>query len=365
MARIALTVTNDLTYDQRMQRIAGALTRAGHSVVLIGRQLPESAPLPARSFEQRRLRCWFRRGPLFYMEYNVRLFIFLLRLSVDAIGAVDLDTLLAACAAARLRRKALVFDAHEYFTETPEVTDRPVVKWVWEAVARLCLPFCRRAYTVGPALADIFTRKYGLPFEVVRNVPEATPLPKAPPAVPPYVLLYQGALNEGRGLEAMLQALTRLDDCELWLAGEGDLSASLRRLAQELHLGPRVRFLGRLTPEVLRALTPNAWLGVNVLEKKGLSYYYSLANKFFDYVQAGVPVLTMNFPEYRALNAQHPVACLLDDLSPEAVVEAVRHLQQHPEEYEALRQATLRARLEWTWEREEARLLALWAEAFA
>ena len=367
MARIALVVTNDLTFDQRMHRTAAALAGAGHAVVLVGRRLPTSIPLPSRPYAQRRLRCWFRRTFLFYAEYNLRLLVFLLRLPVDAVGAVDLDTLPAACLATLLRRKVLVFDAHEYFSEVPEVVNRPVVKWTWERIARLCLPYCHRAYTVGPALAEIFTRKYGLSFAVVRNVPPATPELPIRPAVlrPPYVLLYQGALNEGRGIEHLLQAMEHLPECVLWLAGEGDLSASLRAMAARLSARERVRFLGCLPPEELRRLTPKAWLGVNLFEKKGLSYYYSLANKFFDYVQAGVPVLTMDFPEYRALQAQYPVAVLLQEASAAAVVDAVRRLLHHPEEYERLRSATLQARRVWAWEREEPLLLTIWAEALA
>ncbi|MCS6929181.1 MAG: glycosyltransferase [Saprospiraceae bacterium] len=365
MARIVLTVSNDLASDQRMHRIANSLARAGHQVLLVGRQLPESPPLPKRTFEQHRLRCWFRRGPSFYIEYNVRLCWLLLRIPVDAIGAVDLDTLLAACIAAQLRRKPLVFDAHEYFTETPEVIDRPWVKWTWEILARLCLPFCRRAYTVGPALANILTQRYGLFFNVVRNMPEPTVAPAAPARSdsPPYLLLYQGALNQGRGIEALLLAMTQLDDCQLWLAGKGDLWEALTKMAQQLHLKHRVRFLGRLSPEALRQLTPKAWLGLNLIEKRSQSYYYSLANKFFDYVQAGVPVLTMDFPEYRLLNSQYEVAYLLDELSPKAIVDAVKHLQHCKECYLALRQAALQARLEWTWRHEEPTLLTIWTEA--
>lgn len=360
MARILLTVTNDLTYDQRMQRIGATLAAAGHQVELIGRALPHSAPLTEQPFGQRRLRCRFQKGFLFYAEYNVRLWLYLMRAPCDAVGSVDLDTLPAGCLATLLRRKKRVFDAHEYFTEVPEVVHRPFVKFFWETVARVCLPFYRHAYTVGPALADIFEKKYGLQFGVVRNVPEPQPLPSER-VERERVLLYQGALNEGRGIEHLLQAMRQLDGCQLWLAGEGDLSGPLRQMAADLGVQDRVRFLGYLKPADLKALTAQAWLGLNVLENKGLSYHYSLANKFFDYVQAGVPVLTMNFPEYRTLNAQHEVARLLDVLTPEAVVAAVRDLQEHPHLYDRLRQATLLAREDWNWEREAPALLAVWA----
>jgi glycosyltransferase involved in cell wall biosynthesis len=240
-----------------------------------------------------------------------------------------------------------------------------VVKFIWSAVARLCLPFYQQAYTVGPALAGIFEKKYRIRFGVVRNVSEAPAFPakKRPPTQK--VLLYQGALNEGRGIEQVLRAMQHLDGLELWLAGEGDLSDMLRNMTADLGIQDNVRFLGRVRPEDLKQLTPQAWLGLNVLENKGLSYYYSLANKFFDYVHAGVPQITMNFPEYRALNAQHEVALLLDTLSPEAVVSAVRQFLENPETYARLQHETRAARQAWNWEQESAVLLKLWEQVCA
>ncbi|MCB0534109.1 MAG: glycosyltransferase [Lewinellaceae bacterium] len=365
MPTIICTVTNDLSYDQRMQRICSTLAERGYRVTLLGRVLPHSLPLKMRNFEQHRLRCRFNRGMLFYAEFNLRLLWYLMRANYDATCSVDLDTLAAGCLAGVIRRKKRVFDAHEYFTEVPEVTGRPVVKLVWSAVARLCLPFYQLAYTVGPALAAIFEKKYRIPFGVVRNVAEASPAPVKNKQAPQKVLLYQGALNEGRGIEQALQAMQQLDGLELWLAGEGDLSETLRNMASELGVQDKVRFLGRVQPEALKQLTPQAWLGLNVLENKGLSYYYSLANKFFDYIQAGVPQLTMNFPEYRALNTQHEVALMLDVLSPEAIVSAVRQLLENPETYAKLQRETLPARQAWSWEKESAVLLQLWEQVFA
>lgn len=359
--RIVFTVSNDLSYDQRMQRICHSLATHGHTALLVGRALPHSIPLTVNTFEQKRLRCFFKKGFLFYGEYNLRLFFFLLLLKrYDAICSIDLDTLPAGFFASLLRRKRRVFDAHEYFTEVPEVVNRPFVKGFWELVAKSILPFYHYAYTVGHGLADIFEQRYGLKFAVVRNVAAKTNLPENRSACPEKMLLYQGALNEGRGLEAAIQAMQSIDNVQLAIAGEGDLSQQLRTLTQQLQLQNKVYFHGYVTPKNLKTLTAQAWVGINLLENRGLSYYYSLANKFFDCVQAGVPVITMDFPEYRALNEAFEVAILLPALTPETVAEAVHKLLTDKELYSKLRLNCLRAREVWHWEAEEKVLLNFW-----
>ena len=364
--RIIFTVTNDLSYDQRMHRICRSLASGGHRVLLVGRVLPHSIPLENRTFGQKRLGCFFRKGFLFYAEYNFRLFFFLLFARFDAVCSIDLDSLPAGCMASLLRRKKRVFDAHEYFTQVPEVVDRPLVRIFWEMIARICLPFYKYAYTVGPALAEIFSKRYGLVFEVVRNVPStvATGKDAAPDeadALSAEVgVLYMGALNEGRGIETALEAMQYLDHVRLWLAGEGDLSDQLRRLAAELGVESKVTFFGYVKPDDLQNLAARSWLGLNLLENRGLSYYYSLANKFFASVQAGVPVLTMNFPEHRALNAEYEVAVLLDELTPQVVANAILNLLNNKDLYKRLQQNCLAARQEWNWEKEEIVLFKIW-----
>ncbi|MEI6412561.1 MAG: glycosyltransferase [Bacteroidota bacterium] len=359
--RIICTVTNDLSYDQRMQRIARSLVKAGYEVTLLGRVLPNSKPLVEAPFGQIRMRCYFRKGFLFYGEYNLRLCWKLLWLPFDAVCTVDLDSLPAGCIASVLRGKKRVFDAHEYFTEVPEVVNRPFVKAFWGLVARIFLPFYRHAYTVGPSLASIFTEKYHIPFEVVRNVPFARVRTPETDQSNAKVLLYQGALNEGRGIEAMLEAMTMLDGVQFWLAGEGDLSQILRQKADALGLHDKVRFLGYVDPRALKDLTEQAWLGLNLLENKGLSYYYSLANKFFDSIQAYIPVLTVDFPEYRDLNAQYEVAVLLPDIQPKTVAAAIQQLLSDEKYYNQLKTNCIEASKSWIWENEQEVLLKIWA----
>lgn len=357
--RLVFSVTNDLRYDQRMQRICSALNEVGHEVTLVGRLRKHSPPLPQQPYRQVRLNCFFERGKLFYLEYNLRLSFWLLWRRFDLYTGIDLDTLLPNLLVARLKGKKCYYDAHEYFSEVPEVVNRPVTKAIWEGVARLCIPRVDRAYTVGPALAQIFEKRYGKPFTVVRNVPFAVQSQSIPQASPP-IILYQGVLNTGRGLEIAIAAMQKMEGVELWLAGEGDLSQELRQLAKNLQVEEKVRFLGYLTPDELRNVTQQASIGLNLLENKGLSYYYSLANKAFDYVQAGVPSIQMNFPEYLALQQEHRVFYLINHLEVEVLAQALEHLLGDSELYLALQANCKKASEEWRWEKEKGNLVGLY-----
>ncbi|MBC8081612.1 MAG: glycosyltransferase, partial [Hymenobacter sp.] len=169
-SRLCFTVTTDLNYDQRMQRICGSLARAGYEVWLIGREWDTSRPLTPQPYQQHRLRCWFQRGKLFYLEFNLRLLLYLLPRRAAAWCAIDLDTALPVWLRAWLGGQPFVYDAHELFTEVPEVVARPAVQRVWRWVEGFIVPRARLAYTVGPALARVFEQRYGRPVGVIRNI---------------------------------------------------------------------------------------------------------------------------------------------------------------------------------------------------
>jgi glycosyltransferase involved in cell wall biosynthesis len=343
-----------------MLRICRTLSGAGYEVWLLGRGYADSPPLNEEVFTQRRLPCIWRRGKAFYLEYNLRLFFFLLFRRWDIVCAVDLDTLLPAFIAARLMGRSLAHDAHEYYTESPELVGRPWEKKTWEALATWLIPRVRHQYTVSASLAEALERRYGRSFVVVRNLPERRePLVAEALARPP-VILYQGVLNLGRGLEQAIAAMSMLPAAELWLAGEGDLSVELRRLAANSPAAKRIKFLGWVPPSALPALSVQAYVGLNLLQNLGLSYYYSLANKALDYIQAGVPSLQMDFPEYRRLQEEYEPFHLVVDCAPETIAQALRRLLEDEEYYARLRANCRRAARALTWEREAPLLLAFY-----
>jgi len=363
--RIVCTVTNDLAQDQRMDRICTSLVRAGHEVTLVGRLLPDSKPLPDKGYRQHRIRCRHHGGKRFYAEYNYRLVREIKGWSYDAVCAVDLDTLLAGVRLTAGGRAKLVFDAHEWFSETPEVVGRPLVRGLWRGLGKALVPKTDARYTVAPMLAERLAEDYGVPFRTVRNLP--SPAPASPPEKPDYlprtdrkVILYQGMLNPGRGLPTAINALGGLPACDLWLVGSGPEENALRILAEKAGVADRVWFAGFRPPPELPAITARAWLGLNLLDAVSPSYYYSLANKSLDYVQAGLPSVQMDFPEYVALQKQYGCFLLIDRLEPVRLGIAVSRLLENEKEHEALRRGCDIAAKQLTWEQEEVELLDIW-----
>lgn len=359
--KIYVTVTNDLNQDQRMHRTCNTLTKAGYRVILVGRKLVNSKELPSFDFDTQRLRCVFNKGVAFYLEYNLRLFFYLLFCRFDAILACDTDTILPGLLVAKIKRKPCIHDAHEYFSEVPELQNSPLKKKIWDKLAAWAIPQCKAVYTVGPQLAQILGERYKTPFASIRNVPNIKNRLSPHPTRP--VLLYQGALNQGRGLEQMLEAIAELDNVELWIAGSGDLETKLHQLTAQLNLTDKVKFLGFIMPQNLNQLTEKAYIGINLLENNSPSYYYSLANKFFDYIMAEIPSINMNFPEYQHINQQHQVAILIDNLEKETIKEAIIKLISNTQLYEKIVQNCIESKKINNWQKEEVKLIDIWKKA--
>ena len=388
--RIIFTVTNDLRYDQRMLRICTTLSAAGYEVALVGRHLSTSIPLQNQPYQQIRLKhLLFTAGKLFYLEYNLRLLFFLLFQRFDAICSIDLDTSIPGIIAAKIKNKPHLFDAHELFTHTPEVARRKSIQKIWEAVQKFTFKHTNAAFTVGPAIAQYFEEKYNRPVAVVRNMPikSGATNPKTTnqarteinklnsdninPPSPAWqskidalqgqrFILYQGALNEARGLEALIQAMSEIPAI-LVLAGEGDLSQTLRNLTQSLNLEHKVIFLGMIPPNELPQLTKQAYIGYNVSQNAGLSYFLSLNNKFFDYTKALLPSLINPFPEYLALMKEFEVG-LPTEPTLEDIVKQANQLFTDQLLYDKIKSNCKLASEKWTWENETPTLVNIFQQ---
>ena len=312
---VSLSVINDLVTDNRVHKVAVSLQKMGFNPVLVGRILPESQPVE-RNYQTHRMKLLFRKGSMFYFGYNFRLFFYLLKLRPDVLVANDLDSLLANFLVSRIRRKPLIYDSHEYFTEVPELLGRPVVRAIWKWLERMMVPKVNAAYTVSESIAEVYRELYKVDFKVVRNLPVCAQREKTvhreKESGKPKIILYQGAMNLGRGIESAIRAMQFLDGAELWLAGDGDITSRLQEMVYEQDLDKKVKFIGRLPLHNLQEVTWQADLGISLEEDLGLNYRFALPNKLFDYIQAGVPVLVSNLPEMKRIVEQYQIGMIAE-----------------------------------------------------
>lgn len=357
--KLLFTVTNDLNYDQRMQRICNSLSNTGYDVLLIGVKRKNSEPLLERSFKQKRLPILAEKGKLFYGGYWVFLFFYLLFKKADVLCAIDLDTILPVYFASILKGSKRVYDAHEIFTEVPELANKPREAKMWQWISDFSIPKFPVGYTVGYHCADYFKKHYKMDYTVIPNAAVLRPLEIPDRNEQPFIL-YQGAVNKGRCFDQLIPAMQWVN-LPLVICGNGSYFEETKALIAEYKLEAKISLKGFVPPDELRSITRSAKIGLILLDSYSKNNYYSLANRVFDYMHGGVPQISMDYPEYRAINEQFEIALLLPaDPSPEMIADKINQLLHDKVLYERLVANSLKAREVYNWQRNEQILLEIY-----
>lgn len=358
--KLVFTVTNDLNFDQRMIRICTSLQNNGYDVLLIGRKLKTSLPLSPRDYKQIRLTNFFEKGKLFYLEYNLRLFLFLVFKKFDLVCAIDLDTIVPCYIVSALRKKKRVYDAHELFCEMKEVITRPSVYKFWKSIEKFIVPRFQHGYTVNHSIQKILKDDYNVNYEVIMNVPF---FQNNIETRKQRFIIYQGAVNHGRSFETLIPAFKSID-CPFYIYGDGNFYDECKSLIEKFDLSDKVLLKGKSLPHQLKAITPGALMGITLFENNGLNNYYSLGNRFFDYIQAGIPQVCVAYPAYKKINDEFEIAILVDDLSSESIANAINSLLNDAALREKLKANCLKARKVYNWQNEEEKLIRFYQQIF-
>ncbi len=367
--KIILSVINDLVSDQRVHKVCLSLQKMGHNVTLLGRKLPNSPPLANRAYRTKRMRLLFVKGAFFYAEFNIRLFLHLLFSNYDVLVANDLDTLLATYLAAKIRNKKVVYDSHEFFTEVPELIGRNFARNSWLAIECWILPKLKHTYTVCQTIADEYMRLYHVDMLIVRNIPISNQMVHfdAPDLKKTHfgnkkIILYQGALNVGRGIEYVIEAMKYTQNAVFVLIGDGDITQKLKDLSKKFEVENKVFFLGKIPFERLYSYTIQADIGICLQEDTGLSYRYVLPNRLFDYIHANLPVLCSQLPELQSIVSKYEIGILTESTNAKEISELITKMLNDNELRKFWKTNLRLSAQELTWENEEKKLETIYGK---
>jgi glycosyltransferase involved in cell wall biosynthesis len=366
--RAIISVINDLVTDQRVDRTASVLVDLGFEVLLVGRRKFDSPNMPERTYETLRMRLLWEKGPMFYAEYNIRLFFLLLSKPAELLISNDLDTLLPNYLVHKLKNIPIVYDSHEYFTETPELVNRPKVQRIWKWIEKTIVPKLKSCITVNASIAGLFEKEYHVPYKIVRNIPRQREIADIPsrkvlglPEDKKIVLLQGSGINVQRGAEEAVEAMQYLDNVLLLVVGGGDVVPLLKKMVQELSLQNKVMFVSRQTPENLAGYTANADIGLTIDKDTNINYRFSLPNKLFDYIYAGVPVLATPLVELKNIIQQYEIGDFIDNHDPEHIAAKIKSMLQDETRLALFKKNTEKAASELNWENEKNTLTEIFA----
>jgi glycosyltransferase involved in cell wall biosynthesis len=373
--RIIISAISDLVTDQRVHRTALTFTRQGWKVTLIGRRLKNSLPLNARRYRAFRFKLPFEKGPFFYAAFNLRLFFYLMFRKFDLLVANDLDTLLANFLAAKLKRKPILYDSHEFFTGVPELENNSFARKVWLTIERLIFPRLKYIVTVNDSIAALYSELYGKKVRVIRNIPEMPLLTgrfqkeviRESISVEngKKLLIMQGAgINVDRGAEEAVLAMQYIDFAMLLIIGSGDVIDKLKQMVKENNLSSKVMFFNKMPFDQLMNYTRAADAGLTLDKDTNLNYRLSLPNKLFDYIHAGIPVLASYVPEVKKIVEQYNIGVVIENHEPRHIADKITYMFADPNRYNGWKANVAAAARQFSWSVEEKKLLDLTYEIF-
>ncbi len=364
-----VSVINDLATDQRVKKVCRSLHEMGFDLVLVGRRMHNSLRMDTRPYPVRRMKLLFEKGPAFYVCFQIRLFFFLLFHKCDLLVSNDLDTLLPNYLVSKLKRAPLVYDSHEYFTGVPELQNNPLKRKIWKRVEQWIFPGLKDVITVNDSIADLYAEEYGIRPVVIRNVPETgggiVKKSRVSLSLPEdkRIMILQGAgINIQRGAEEMVEAMQLIENVVLLIVGGGDVIELLKEKVKQWHLEQKVLFKPRQPYELLMQYTAAADLGLSLDKDTNINYRFSLPNKIFDYLHAGIPVLASDLVEIRKIIDTYQIGTFIPDHRPQHIARKVNDIFSQPEKLIQWKQNTQKAAHELNWKNESKKLKKVYAK---
>lgn len=380
MKNVLMLVLNTFVNDARVSRQSQKVSElervsifARHEGSLPAKEQLGAVSVIRHSVAVDKLQLKFVR-PLRYLELTIRFFWAALKLKPTVVHAHDLNALPIGYLIARFTGAKLIYDAHELWSEQEVQQSLPrylrfIGRWFEKRYAKKS----DLVITVSDSIARELKNRFDLSeIHVVRNLPSYVEHPVSKTQSPlrqtlgidceDFVVLYQGGLSSGRGIEYLVEAFLTLQDPRLKLVilGNGALRNRLESMVPQSEIGGRIFFLPAVPHAELLDWTAGANVGVHPMEGTCLNHKLALPNKLFEYIQARLPVIVSDMPEMSALVEEEQIGLVFRDKDVSALADCIERLANDPVLCTKLETEAGRVANTFTWEEESSKLLLVY-----
>lgn len=362
--KILIVFLGNPAHDSRSFKIFKSLSNLGCTVKIICAHQPGENFLNDPNITYVEIKS-YKRAFFKILMFYIKALSLVLRKKADIVIASDLFALPLAWLASRKNDAKLVYDSREFYSSLASLHRREFKQWLIIKYEQFFASNCSLILTVNKSLNKLLSNKfYNKKIYVLHNFPttkkDATKsfiIPENLFNLDDLLLVYFGLFHPGRGLNLYLELLEKLrpefPHLKLLLIGKGELKPEIENEIKKRKLQNSVFIFGPYSPEQYILMpTVKKIIGLSIIEPIGLSYFYSLPNKIFDYIQHQIPFIASNFPEIRDIVERYKVGILVNPANFDDLLSAVRILLIDDNMYENLKQNCNKALSELSWEKE-------------
>ncbi|MDR5658759.1 glycosyltransferase family 4 protein [Serpentinicella sp. ANB-PHB4] len=373
--KILMIVQNDFVNDTRVFKEAKTLGQEGHTVQILALHSKDLCQNESfGNFNVKRIILKTRDKlsnrnryiqAIKYLEFFKKCLDFARKFNPDIIHCHDVYTVPIGFRIKRQLKSKLVYDSHELWSRVHNVESLPrIISKITKYFEKKAVTESDTVITVSDSISNYFVKHYELKNKplVLRNIPNKNTLTNSSNLLrnklnispEEKIILYQGAVQVGRGVDKIIKLLPNLDSrIVLVILGGGPLIDKIKDLVSSLDMNARVFFHESVNQEELIDYTSSADLGIHLMQNICLNHYYALPNKIFEYLQAGIPIVCSEFPEMRKIIEDYRVGMTVDPEKLEKTAKEVNSLILDQEQMKLVKEKVRQARQVLCWENEQ------------
>lgn len=289
------------------------------------------------------------RVAFFYKNKDIKM------VNIHSIALLPLGVLLKYLYGAKL-----VYDTHELETEVNGSIG--IRKKLAKFMEKQLIKKCDLIFVVSENIADWYIKEYGISRPVVvKNAPRLFEQKRTnyfrenlgikDDSV---IVLYQGGLSKGRGVDLLLNAFKSREDDKVVIVfmGYGELEESIKTASKEKN---NIFFHSAVAPEIVLDYTSSADFGIHMIQNTCLNHYYCMPNKLFEYAMAGLPVIVSNMKEMRELVEKYNMGIVVEDDKVGSMNNAIDKILES--DIEKMKKNARRCAEENSWEKQEIKMI--------
>jgi glycosyltransferase involved in cell wall biosynthesis len=346
-------------YDSRLVNLDESLTKNSKSTAVVGFDWFEKSKKISKTN-------WFifkiKRRPacIFYSKFIFLAFIKLKEIKAKTYIAEDVYSLPIVVFWAKIRKAKILYNSREFYFALGGLSKRPKIQKLISWIENKFIKSVDFVLATGEMDKEILEKQYQISnVRVIRNIPKMTfPTSKIDfrekynLSNDCFIMIYQGILQEGRGIKLVLNTISEIDDIAFIIVGDGPKSEEYKKIVEEKRLESKVFFIGLVEHKELINYSASADIGLSLIENISLSYFYALPNKLFEYINSGIPILSSDLPQMKQIIEKYKIGRIVNlEHKPEANLKnEIQIMRDNPQYLLQMKSNTIRAVQELNWD---------------